>query len=138
MNVILAHRCSPLLELNIIKAIRRKRWSSANSYKRQKTIRFGEIRDSVRILDSVRDSDSVNCRFLIRIRDSRFGYSNFRFGFGIRDSVSSNFRFGFEIRDSVSSDFRFGSGIRRILAYMRILDSPNLKIRRSLEMSKKP
>ena len=121
MNVILAHRCSPLLELNIIKAIRRKRWSSANSYKRQKTIRFGEIRDSVRILDSVRDSDSVTCRFLIRIRDSRFGFQFFRFGFGIRDSVIQilDSDSGFEIRFLLilDSDSRFE------IRFLLILDS---------------
>ena len=63
-------------------------------------MRFGEIRDSVIILDSVRDSDSVNCRFLIRIRDSRFGFQFFRFGFGIRDSVIQilDSDSGFEIR----------------------------------------
>merc|ERR1712208_95410 len=90
----------PLLGLNIIKAIRGKRWSSANSYKRQKTIRFGEIRDSVRILDSVRDSDSVTCRFLIRIRDSDsvFNFLDSDLGFEIRSLLILDSDSRFEIR----------------------------------------
>ena len=99
----------------------RKRWNSAYSYKRQKTIRFGEIRDSVSILDSVRDSDSVNCRFLIRIRDSRFGFQFFRFGFGIRDSVIQilDSDSGFEIRFLLILD----SDPRFEIRFLLILDS---------------
>ena len=91
------------------------------SYNRQKTIRFGEIRDSVSILDSVRDSDSVNCRFLIRIRDSRFGFQFFRFGFGIRDSVIQilDSDSGFEIRFLLILD----SDPRFEIRFLLILDS---------------
>ena len=83
-------------------------------------MRFGEIRDSVIILDSgsrfgfghlqISDSDSgFEIRvssFQIRFRDSRFGYSKFRFGFGIRDSVFLilDSDSGFEIRFLLISD----------------------------------